>query len=127
VISRVLFKGITLTLNGTPYELSDGLLTYDPAASSTTTMTYNAGLDRWETLVNPNNLSDEIFFSGTAIPVIAAIANGAKATLTYNVHSSAPHLSFPWQWSAAAYTFWPLIGTMLRFNRITPAITRARR
>ena len=106
-ISMGFFREITLTLNGTPYALSNGLVTFDPAAPSTITTTYNTSSDRWETRVNPNNLSDEIFFTGTAIPVTAAIANGAKATLTYNVDSSVPNLSFPWQWSAAVYTFWP--------------------
>jgi hypothetical protein len=109
-ITTMLFTGITLTLDGVSYPLNNGVLTFDPAAPSTITTTYNSGLNRWETRVNPNNLSDEIFFTGTAIPVTLANANSAKATVTYDVSSSAPHVSLPWQWSAAVYTFWPANG-----------------
>jgi hypothetical protein len=109
-ITTMLFTGITLTLNGTFYPLNDGVLTFDPAAPPTITTSYNFGLKRWETLINPNGLSDEIFFTGTAIPVSTTLANSAKATVTYDVHSSTPHVSLPWQWSAAVYTFWPANG-----------------
>jgi hypothetical protein len=105
--STVLFTGASLTLNSTHYVLPDGLLTFDPAAPSTITTTYDAVMNRWETLINPSHMSDEMFFLGAAIPVTPAIAAGAKATLSYTVSSSDPHLSFPWQWSAAVYTFWP--------------------
>ena len=40
-----------------------GLVTFDPAAPSVITTTFDSAKNRWETLVNPNNLSDEIFFS----------------------------------------------------------------
>lgn len=62
--------------------------------------------NRWMTLVNPTDLSDEIF-DGAAIPVTPAIAAGAKATLTFTVETSDTSFSFPWQWSAAVYKFWP--------------------
>jgi len=94
-------------LNGTPYPLPDGVLTFDPAAPSTITTNFNAAMNRWETLINPSNLSNEIFFTGAAIPVTPAIAGGGKATWTMTVTSDAPSFSFAWQWSAAAYTFWP--------------------
>jgi hypothetical protein len=52
-------------------------------------------------------MSDEMFFTGAAIPVTPAIAAGAKATLTYTTVASVQGISFSWQWSAAVYTFWP--------------------
>jgi hypothetical protein len=106
-VSHVLFTGASLTLNSTVYALPDGLLTFDPSAPSTITTNFNAAMNRWETRINPNNMSDEMFFLGAAIPVTSSIANGAKATFTYTVLSGDPTLSFPWQWSAAVYTFWP--------------------
>jgi hypothetical protein len=105
--TTVLFTGVTLTLNGTTYHLPNGLITFDPAAPATISTTFNAGLNRWETVVRPTSLSDEIFFTGAAIPVTPDIAGGAKATLTYSVVSQAPTVAFPWQWSAAVYTYWP--------------------
>jgi hypothetical protein len=105
--STVQFVNVSLNLNGTVHQLPDGLLTFNPSAPLVSTTMYNVSLNRWKTVVNPNNLSDEIFFTGAAIPVTPSIAAGAKATLTFTVHSSAPKLSFSWQWSAAVYTFWP--------------------
>jgi hypothetical protein len=106
-ISTVLFTGVEFTLNGVLYTLPDGLITFNPAASATITTHFNSGLNQWETLVNPNFLSDEIFFTGAAIPVDANISGGGKATLTYTVKTSDTHLSFSWQWSAAVFTCFP--------------------
>jgi len=105
--STILFTGASLSLNGISYPLPDGLVTFDPAAPATITTSFDAVQSRWETLVNPNNLSDEMFFLGAAIPVSPAIAAGANATFTFTVLSQDPKLSFPWQWSAAVYTYWP--------------------
>jgi hypothetical protein len=105
--TTVLFTGGSFILNGASYALPDGLLTFDPAAPPTITTVFNAAANRWETLVNPSHLSDEIFFTGAAIPVTAAIAAGGTATWTFTVLSEVPDLSFSWQWSAAAYTYWP--------------------
>ena len=99
------FTGVTLTLNGTPYSIPDGVLIFDSSNPSTITTSFTGG--KWVTLINPNFMSDEMFFTGAAIPVTASIAAGAKANLTYNVASSVTGLSFQWQWSAAVYTFWP--------------------
>jgi hypothetical protein len=107
VKSTVLYTGGSLSLGGTSHALPDGLLIFDPAAPATITTTFNATANRWETLVNPQNLSDEIFFTGAAIPVTPDIAAGANATWKFTVASDAPELSFSWQWSAAVYTFWP--------------------
>jgi hypothetical protein len=103
--SAVLFTGATIALDGTVYPLPDGLVVFDPSAPSVPTTTFNG--NNWVTTFNPNNLSDEMFFLGAAIPVTPAIANGAKATLSFRVLSENPALSFSWQWSAAVYTFWP--------------------
>jgi hypothetical protein len=105
--TTVNFTGVVFSLNGVNYPLPDGLLTFDSAAPPTITTTFNAGLNRWETLINPNDLSDEIFFTGAAIPVSANIAAGGKANLTYSVSTSDKLLSYSWQWSAAVFTYWP--------------------
>lgn len=104
-VSTVQFTGVTLTLNGTTYALPDGVLTFDPSAPTVTSTIFSGG--KWQTLINPSSLSDEIFFTGAAIPVTPAIAAEAKATLSYTVLSSAKTLSFSWQWSAAVFTYWP--------------------
>jgi uncharacterized repeat protein (TIGR01451 family) len=106
-VSTVRFTGVTININGTVYPLPDGVITFNPAAPATPTTHFNAALNQWETLVNPRYLSNEIFFTGAAIPVTPEIAAGGKATFSYTVQSSAPNLSFPWQWSAAVYTYWP--------------------
>jgi hypothetical protein len=59
-------------------------------------------------VINPKYLSDEIFFTGAAIPVDLNISGGGKATWTSTVQSTAANLSLSWQWSAAAYTYWPM-------------------
>jgi hypothetical protein len=105
--STLSFTGGTLTLNATSYSLPDGRLTFDPAAAAVPTTTYNSGANRWETVINPKNLSDEIFFTGAAIPVTPDIAAGAKATFSYDLSADVKNFSFSWQWSAAVYTFWP--------------------
>jgi hypothetical protein len=103
-VTEVGFTEVSLSLNGTPYALPDGVMIFDPSAPATITTTFSGGL--WQTLVNPNTMSDEMFFTGAAIPLTAAISSKAKATLSYTV-SSASAFSFHWQWSAAAYTYWP--------------------
>jgi hypothetical protein len=104
-ITKVQFAGVTLTLNGTSYALPDGVLIFDPSAPATITTTFTG--TQWLTTINPNDLSDEIFFTGAAIPVTAGIAAGGKATVSYTVQTSAPGLSVSWQWSAGVYTYWP--------------------
>ena len=102
--SSVLFTGVTFSLNGKVYSLPSGLITFDPAAPSTITTTFNTGLNQWQTTVNPNNFSDEIFFTGAAIPVDANLAGGGKADFSFSVQTDDPHFAFQWQWSAAVYT-----------------------
>ena len=104
-VTTVQFVGVSLSLNGTAYALPDGVMIFDSSAPATPTTTYSGG--KWTTTFNPNNLSDEMFFTGAAIPVTASIAAGAKATLTYTTIASVQGLSFNWQWSAAVFTFWP--------------------
>ena len=105
--TTVLYTGVSLNVKGTSYPLPDGLMTFDPAAPITIATTFDTAQNRWETLVNPNKLSDEIFVTGAAIPVSPAIAQSGRATWTFDVSSQSPTLSFSWQWSAAAYTYWP--------------------
>jgi hypothetical protein len=104
-VTTVQFVNVSISLNGTPYALPDGVMIFDSSAPATISTTYNGG--KWITTVNPNNMSDEMFFTGAAIPVTPAIAAGAKATLTYTTVASVQGISFSWQWSAAVYTFWP--------------------
>ena len=104
-VTTVQFVGVSITLDGVSYPMPDGVITFNPLAPATPTTTYTGG--KWQTTINPNNLSDEMFFTGAAIPVTAAIANGAKATLTFTSLSSVAGISYSWQWSAAVFTFWP--------------------
>jgi len=109
-VTTVNFTGVTFVLNGTPYPLPDGLLIFNPSAPAAPSTTFDAtfGLHgRWITTVNPNDLSDEIFFDGNALPVDSNISGGGQATLSYTTTTSDNNFKFDWQWSAAAYTFWP--------------------
>jgi hypothetical protein len=109
-VTTVNFTGVTFVLNGTTYPLPDGLLVFNPSAPATPSTTFDAtfGLHgRWVTTVNPNDLSDEIFFDGNALPVDSNISGGGQATLSYTTTSTDNNLKFAWQWSAAIYTFWP--------------------
>jgi hypothetical protein len=104
-VTIVKFVNVTISLNGASYSMPNGLMTFDPSAPATSSTTFTNG--QWQTLVNPKNLSDEIFFTGAAIPVTAAIATGAKANVSFTSISSISGLSYPWQWSAGVYTYWP--------------------
>jgi hypothetical protein len=57
--------------------------------------------------VNPNHLSDEIFFDGSAVPIDSNITGGGKSTFNFTTLSSDNNLAFSWQWSAAVFTYWP--------------------
>ena len=104
------FTGVTFVLNGTTYALPDGLLIFDPAAPATPSTSFDptfAPNGRWTTTLNPNDLSDEIFFDGAAVPVDSNISGGGQATFSYTTNSSSPTFAFNWQWSAAVFTYWP--------------------
>jgi hypothetical protein len=104
-VTTVQFVGVTLNLNGVNYLLPNGVMRFDPSAPSTITTLFTNG--QWQTLINPKNMSDEMFFTGAAIPVTASIAAGAQANLSYTTLSSVAGLSLNWQWSAAVFTYWP--------------------
>ena len=106
-ITTVSFTSVKFVLGGSVYPMPDGIVTFDPAAPAVSSTTFDSANGVWRTTINPNNISDENFFVGAAIPVDANIAGGGQSTITFNVQSSAPNVSFSWQWSAAAYTFWP--------------------
>jgi hypothetical protein len=109
-VTTVQFTGVTFVLNGQTYPLPDGFLIFDPSAPATPTTSFDSTFmpnGRWVTTLNPNNLFDEIFFDGQAVPVDANITGGGSATLSYTTKSTDNNLAFDWQWSAAAYTFWP--------------------
>lgn len=103
--STVLFSGVSFVLNGTTYPMPNGRVVFDPTASPVSSTVFSGGT--WTTTINPNFISDENFFTGAAIPVDANISGGGKATIQFTANSSVNPISFQWQWSAAAYTFWP--------------------
>jgi hypothetical protein len=105
--TTVLFTGVSFVLNGHAYPLPNGLVTFDPAAPSVSTTTFDVPNNRWLTTINPKFLSDENFFVGAAIPVDATIVGGGQATILFTTQTDDSDLSFSWQWSAAAYTYWP--------------------
>jgi hypothetical protein len=104
--TQVNFTNGTLTVNGSTFSLPNGVMIFDPGAGTPTT-TYNAITNTWTTTVNPNSLSDELFFDGDAIPVTAALTQHGNATVSFTVQSQSTNLALKWQWSAAVYTFWP--------------------
>jgi hypothetical protein len=108
--TTVHFTGVTLTVNSKTYPLPDGIIRFDPNASATPSTSFDATYGTagmWTTIVNPNHLSDEIFFDGGAIPVDSNLTSGGKGTLSYTTISDDNALAFSWQWSAAVYTYWP--------------------
>jgi hypothetical protein len=107
------FTGVTFVLNNITYNLPNGVLIFNPSAPAipSTSFDANAGpYGTWTTTVNPNDLSDEIFFDGNAIPVDSNISGGGKATFNYTTLSTDTSLAFSWQWSAAVFTNWPVWG-----------------
>jgi hypothetical protein len=102
--STVQFTNVSFVLNGKTYPMPDGVVTFDPTASAISTSFYGGA---WHTTVNPSHLSDEIFFTGAAIPIDANITGGGQATLQFTTLTDNTGLNFSWQWSAAAYTDWP--------------------
>jgi hypothetical protein len=110
VATTVQFTGVTFVLNGHTYPLPDGFLIFEPSAPATPTTSFDSTYKpngRWVTTLNPNNLFDEIFFDGQAVPVDSNITGGGSATISYTTKSTDNNLAFSWQWSAAAYTSWP--------------------
>jgi hypothetical protein len=109
--TTVQFTGVSWVLNGISYPMPNGTVVFDPAASltSTTTFTGTPGTSSalWTTTINPDNISDENFFVGAAIPVDLRITGGGQATIRFTTQTDDTRLSFSWQWSAAAYTYWP--------------------
>lgn len=109
-VPTVQFTGVTFTLNGQTHPLPDGFLIFDPSAPATPTTSFDSTYllhGRWVTTPNPNNLFDEIFLDGQAVPVDSNISGGGSATISYTTESTDNSLAFDWQWSAAVYTSWP--------------------
>lgn len=111
--TTVTYTGVTFVLNNITYNLPDGILIFNPSAPATPSTSFDptAGSNgTWTTVVNPNNLSDQIFFDGGAVPVDSNISGGGKATFNFTTLSSDTSLAFSWQWSAAVFTNWPVWG-----------------
>ena len=110
--STIQFTGVWFVLNGMSYPMPNGTVIFDPTASwtSATTFTPSPGTPgRWTTTINPNNISDENFFVGAAIPVnnYPNLTSSGQATIQFTAQTDDTALSFSWQWSAAVYTYWP--------------------
>ena len=107
-ITTVDFTGVTLLVNSTNYALPDGMVVFDPAATTPMTVVNSDG--SWTTTVNPST-SGNIFFDGQAIPVDSNMQNGGHgnttSTFSFSTSSTDNALQFQWQWSAAVYTSWP--------------------
>ena len=109
-VTTVQFTGVTVALNGRTHQLPDGFLIFDPSALATPTTTFDSAYGttgRWVTTLNPNALSDEIFFDGNAIPVDSTISRGGKAVVSYRIVSTDESLVFPSSWSTADFNSWP--------------------
>lgn len=105
--STVTFSNVSFVLSGTSYPMPNGVITFDPSAPGTSSTVYNASTNTWNTTMNPWNIGDENFFTGVAIPITSAIASGGQATINFTTSSSVAPMTFSWQWSAAAYSYWP--------------------
>ena len=111
--STVQFTNVSFVLNGHSYPMPNGVVNFDPSAPATSTTTLTPEIPwtspaQWTTTINPNNISDENFFVGVAIPVDTTISGGGRATIQFATQTDDTGLSFAWQWSAAVYTYWPL-------------------
>jgi len=113
VVTTVQYTQVSFVLNGKTYPMPDGFLIFHPSAPATpttpTTTSDSSYLPngRWITTFNPSNLSDEMFFYGAAIPVDSNASGRGSANSYYTTESTVDNLAFSWQWSAAAYTYWP--------------------
>jgi hypothetical protein len=109
-VTTVQFTQVSLVMNGKTYALPDGFLIFDPSAPHTPTTTYNSAYSpngSWTTTLNPNNLSDQIFFDGQALPVDSTLTGGGTASVSFTTESTDDNLTFDWVWGAAAYSYWP--------------------
>ena len=109
-VTTLQFTGVTATLNGRTHQLPDGLLVFDPSALAKPTTTFDSGYGpngRWVTTFNPNALSDEIFFDGSAIPADSTVSRGGKAVISYKLVSSDDSLVFTSLWNTSHFTSWP--------------------
>jgi hypothetical protein len=109
-VTTVQFTEVTVALNGRTRQLPDGLLIFDPSALAIPTTTFDSTYSpngRWVTTLNPNALSDEIFFDGNAIPVDSTISKGGNAVISYTIVSSDQNLVFSPRWKTSNFTSWP--------------------
>jgi hypothetical protein len=98
------FINSTITINGTPYNVPDGKITFSPSAPYAK-IYFDEVANSWITEV-PLSGCDEIFPSGLALPVVADIPGGAK--VTWQGDFIVPQgVSLSWKWSAAVYSLFP--------------------
>ncbi len=109
-VTTIQFTSVSLVLNGQTYALPDGFLVFNPSAPQIPTTSFNSSYGSngaWTTTLNPNYLSNQIFFDGAALPVDGNLQSGGNATLSFTTESTDNDLAFDWQWGAAAYSYWP--------------------
>lgn len=94
-----------VNVNGTNYAVPDADITFTSSVNCETT-TYSASFNRWITKI-PVSGDDEVFLTGVAIPVTAALANHASVSWTMNFYSSQPMQPVEWKWGAAAFPSFP--------------------
>ncbi len=97
---------VTFTSGGVSYNLAvpNARITLDPSATCSST-SFNAAMNRWETVVPLDGKDDETFLSGLGFPVPVNFPGGIKpVTWEGDVQSSEPSFKFKWKWSAAVYT-----------------------
>jgi hypothetical protein len=84
-------------------DLPDALVTFDPAATTATTV-FNTVLNRWETTV-PSSYTSNVFMSGGFLDLPTGLKGGVKDvnwSATFHIVTPVP-VGVSWQWSAAAY------------------------
>jgi PKD repeat protein len=98
--STITFKanGSSVTVN-----VPAGSIQFSPTATSATT-TYNGSTNSWVTIV-PSSYTGNVFLTGVAYPVTAAITGGiSSVSWSGTCRSDSGSLTAKWQWSAAVYT-----------------------
>ncbi len=109
-VTTVQFTNVNMTLNRVTYPLPDGFLIFNPSAPQTPTTTFNSSYGAngaWITTVNPSSLSNQLFFTGQAIPVDSNMQGGGQAAFNFTTESTDSNFAFSWEWAAAAYSAWP--------------------
>ncbi len=96
---------VTFTVGGTPQKVLIPPTRIEFSATATqAATTFNAGLNRWETVV-PASYTGNVFVSGTPLAVTTALPGGINPVCWSSVVASDTlGVEFRWKWAAAVYT-----------------------